>query len=244
MNKLFVAGIAAASALCGAPALAADMPTKAPVYKAPPAVVVSTWTGCYIGGNVGGGWAEKHIVDVAEGLGDRDRHTSSGFVGGGQIGCDYQVNNWVFGVQGLFDGADITGTHFDFANPANLTWHSKNSWFGTLTGRIGYTIQPMALLYAKVGGAWVRDHNLLILFGGPGTQSTPDTTMTGWTVGTGVEYKFAPDWSVFAEYNYIGLATKGNEPFFDSLAVKSFPYDVHNNLQTVLVGVNYRFGSR
>jgi outer membrane immunogenic protein len=240
MKKLLVAGIAV-GAFCVAPALAADLPTKGPVYKA--AAPYDPWTGCYIGGNIGGSWAKKRIVDQEPGFEDRlrDDHTGSGFVGGGQIGCDYQVNNWVFGIQGLFDGADITGTHFDFANPPVLTWHSKNSWFGTLTGRIGYTVQPMALLYAKAGGAWVRDHNLLTFAGG--TQSTPDTTMTGWTVGTGFEYKFAPNWSAFVEYNYVGLSIKNREPFTQTNG-QVFPYDVHNNLQTILVGLNYRFGGR
>jgi outer membrane immunogenic protein len=147
----------------------------------------------------------------------------------------------VFGVQGLFDGADIKGSAADLANPL-LNWTSKNEWFATVTGRIGYAVQPALLIYGKGGGAWVKDHNLLT-FGTAATQSTPDTTMNGWTAGAGLEYMFAPNWSVFGEYNYVWLNTKSRETFTRSTDGATFPYDVHNNLQTVLVGINYHFGN-
>ncbi len=65
--------------------------------------------------------------------------------------------------------------------------------------------------------------------------------MSGWTAGGGLEYKFAPNWSAFVEYDYIGLATFNREPFTRSTDGLVFPYDVHNNLQIVLAGVSYRF---
>src|SRR5215218_6002110 len=109
MKKLLAASVAL-SGLLGSPVLAADLPAKAPVYKAAVAAPLFTWTGCYLGANVGGGWARKRIVDQEpepELIGvDGDRHNSSGVVGGGQIGCDYQMNNWVFGIQGMFDAAN------------------------------------------------------------------------------------------------------------------------------------------
>ncbi|MBR1124012.1 porin family protein [Bradyrhizobium lablabi] len=239
MKKLFAAS-AGLAALFVSPALAADLPAKAPIYKAAAAPIFN-WTGCYVGANIGGGWARKHIVDQEPGLEgvDRDRHNSSGVVGGGQIGCDYQVNSFVFGIQGMFDAADITGSGLDLANPL-LTWTSKNEWFATVTGRVGFAVTPAALIYAKGGGAWVKDHSLLTF--ATGTQSTPDRTMNGWTVGGGLEYMFAPNWSVFAEYNYIWLQSNDRATFTRSTDGATFPYDVHNNLQTVLVGINYRFG--
>jgi outer membrane immunogenic protein len=239
MKKLLPLGVALAW-LLGSPALAADLPAKAPVYRAAAAPLFN-WTGCYLGANLGGGWARKHIVDQEPGLVgvDRDRHNSSGFVGGGQIGCDYQVNNWVFGIQGMFDGADISGSNRDLSNPL-LNWTSRNEWFGSVTGRFGYAVTPGALIYAKGGGAWVKDHNILTF--GTVTQTTPDTTMNGWTVGGGLEYMFAPNWSIFAEYNFVSLNTKERSTFTRNTDGATFPYDVHNNLQTVLVGINYRFG--
>ncbi len=106
-----------------------------------------SWTGCYIGANIGGGWADKDVADVLQ---PRDSHGSSGIVGGGQAGCDYQVQSWVLGIQGMWDAADISGEGKDLANPA-LTWKSTNSWFATLTGRIGYAVQPQMMIYAKGG---------------------------------------------------------------------------------------------
>src|SRR5713226_3547401 len=104
MKKILLAGIAAA-ALCGAPVLAADMPTKGPVYKATPAPVVS-WTGCYIGGNLGGGWGRGGWDNVGAPFA---RTTPDGFVRGGQVGCDYQFGSLVVGVRGLFDWSNLKG---------------------------------------------------------------------------------------------------------------------------------------
>ena len=67
--------------------------------------------------------------------------------------------------------------------------------------------------------------------------------MNGWTVGGGLEYMFAPNWSVFAEYNYLGL-NKRSETFTRSIDGATFQDSVYNNMQTILFGINYRFGSR
>src|SRR5206468_6342359 len=95
MKKILYASLAIA-ALVASPALAADM--RAPVVKAPPMPApIYTWTGCYIGGNVGWGRTETRITDFETGL-DDGRHTADGIVGGGQVGCDYQfASNWVLG---------------------------------------------------------------------------------------------------------------------------------------------------
>src|ERR671930_460 len=92
-------------------ASAADLrPRPAAPYQPPPPAPVFSWSGCYIGANIGGGWADKSFNDAA-GLvtgvpgADLGTHTASGVIGGGQIGCDYQAGVWVFGVQGMFDGS-------------------------------------------------------------------------------------------------------------------------------------------
>src|ERR1700688_716690 len=87
-------------------ASAADLPVKAPV-----AAPAYSWTGCYIGGNLGGGWTHKEFHFRAE---DEGTLNVGGFVGGGQVGCDYQfASNWLIGVQGMFDGTTIKGTDID-----------------------------------------------------------------------------------------------------------------------------------
>jgi outer membrane immunogenic protein len=235
-------------------ASAADMPVKAPVVRPAP-VVVAPWTGCYVGANVGYGWSPTRWYDPPTGV-EFAHHTADGVVGGGQVGCDYQVQNWVFGIQGMFDGAGLKGssTNLFLDSTGQTIDETKVSWFATLTGRVGYTIQPMTLLYVKGGFAWVRSkYTECCEFIPPVPPGPPiftdfledgvaSVTRTGWTVGGGVEHMFAPNWSVFAEYNYIGLGT--DSITFQPLAPATTPfaYNIKQNVQTVLIGVNYRWG--
>ena len=147
-------GVVGAALLFAVPALAADLGRPAPpVYKAPPPVVpVLSWTGCYIGGNGGGGSAHKENIDnfpsPAQSLGS---HAARGGMGGGQVGCDYQVSSWVFGVRGMFDWSDLEGQNTIPQNPA-VAYSTKISAIATATGRIGYAITPLWRL-AQMGDA-------------------------------------------------------------------------------------------
>ena len=90
---------------------------------------------------------------------DLGSHTASGFIGGGQIGCDYQAGMWVFGLQGMFEGSAMQGSNTD---PSGLfVMNSQIPWLATVTGRVGVTAAPTVLVYAKGGGAWVRDNYTL-----------------------------------------------------------------------------------
>lgn len=238
-------------------ASAADMPVKAPIRPAP--VMAAPWTGCYIGANVGYGWSPTRWSDPATGV-EFAHHTADGVVGGGQVGCDYQTGNWVFGVQGMFDGAGLKSSSTNlFLDPTGQTIDTtKVNWFATLTGRVGYTIQPPTLLYIKGGVAWVRSkYTECCEPGGGGGGGPPpgggeiesvladgvaSVTRTGWTVGGGVEHMFAPNWSVFLEYNYIGLGTDRITFQPINSTPTPFAYDIKQNVQTVLLGVNFRWG--
>src|SRR5215470_18417484 len=139
------------SALAATSAIAADLrappppPLPAPVYL---------WTGCYLGGNIGWAQASAHFEDRF-GV-DDGRLSNSGFAGGGQIGCDYQfAANWVFGVQGMIDGADINRSRVSVLDP-DFTFHSDVRWFGTITARLGYLITPQFLFYVKGGWGTVK----------------------------------------------------------------------------------------
>src|SRR5215475_520350 len=174
-------------------AIAADVSARAPSpYQPPPAPLpVFSWTGCYVGANIGGGWASKSSNDVSGFVtgvpgADLGSHTASGVIGGGQIGCDYQAGIWVFGVQGMFEGSGMEGSN---TQPSGLLVNNTTiPWLATVTGRVGVTAAPTVLLYAKGGGAWVRDEYSLT-FGGV-TLANADTTQSGWTVGGGVEWVF------------------------------------------------------
>ena len=145
----------------------------------------------------------------------------------------------------------MKGSSINWAlDPAGgVTNTTKISWFTTLTGRLGYTVEPRTLLYAKGGVAWVRskfreccEPTVLIPdeigFLGDGYANV---TRTGWTIGAGVEHMFQPRWSVFAEYNFIGL---GNDSItFTPIppAVLPFRYKIDQDMHMIVTGINYRF---
>jgi outer membrane immunogenic protein len=247
MKKILLS-VAALVATCGG-AMAADLAarpyTKAPAMIAP----VYSWTGCYIGGNVGYGWSQtKWETNALE----FTSHHVDGVAGGGQIGCDYQSGPWVFGIQGMFDAADMKGSGVNrFLDPGGRVIDaSKFSWLATLTGRLGYTVQPTTLLYVKGGAAWARANfkeccePTVFLADTIGflADGIADRTRSGWTVGAGLEHMFAPNWSAFIEYDYIGLGrqTVTFSPINGSPG--PFNYRIDQNIHTVLAGINYRFG--
>jgi outer membrane immunogenic protein len=253
-SKLVVSAVAVAiGATFGigeAPAadLAARSYTKAPVYSAPPV----SWTGCYIGGNIGGGWdrfnaGQLAVAGVPTPFIDYGSNNGSGVVGGGQIGCDYQfAANWVIGIQGQAEFGTINSSNAVVAFPG-ITAQFKLKNIETVTGRIGYIITPAVLAYLKGGAAWTNASAAAVAPNGLiGEQA--NFTMSGYTVGGGLEWIFAQGWSVFAEYNYMDFGTKsvnllstGMVPGFgvagdlvDTAAIKL-------KTQTAIVGVNYKF---
>jgi outer membrane immunogenic protein len=219
---------------------------------------VASWSGCYAGGNIGFGWQRNRTTDVdptnAGLFADAGSDTGSGVVGGGQIGCDHQFSGgWVIGVQGMFDGADVSGRHiapFAYSGDTTEAFSTKADWFTTLTARLGYTVTPDTLLYVKGGAAWVHENSgdVAPTAVAPATPYAGGATDTraGYAVGAGAEYRFSINWSSFAEYDYIGLGSKTSGYTYNCGAACGFPdpylYSNRNNFQTVLVGLNYRFG--
>jgi outer membrane immunogenic protein len=215
---------------------------------APPAPVW-TWTGCYIGGNVGYGWAPT--TWSGNGL-DFASHTATGAVGGGQVGCDYQTNRWVFGIQGLFDAAGLKGSSANLLLDPNggVIDTTKVTWLATLTGRVGYAFAPMTMFYVKGGIAWVHSkfteccQTAIFFLDSIGflADGVADVTRSGWTIGAGLEHAFAPSWSAFLEYDYIGLGSHAVTFSPINNAPGPFIYHIDQNAHLILAGVNYRFG--
>jgi opacity protein-like surface antigen len=137
-------------------------PSDARALKAarplPPAPIRS-WTGCYIGANLGGVWDK--ISDIRTGQGhplaplDYGSDKGSAFVAGDQAGCDYQVGKWIVGVEGQYDWGKVNSTHVIPPFP-RFSYNTTLSNFATLAGRAGYTVLPQAFLYGKAGGAFGR----------------------------------------------------------------------------------------
>jgi outer membrane immunogenic protein len=227
MKKLLL--VAAAAGLWGAPALAADMPVKAAPYAAP--APLFNWTGCYVGGNAGYGWSREKVFDALPGGVEVNNVTADGAVAGGQLGCDVQSSAWVFGVRGLWDWADLKKTDPEL-NPAFID-HLTIRSFARVTGRVGYAIQPDSLLYVDGGWAWMKTHFHLQ----SPTGGTADFWNGGWTVGVGWEKMISPNWSFFIEYEYADLGKKRD------IATGTALTNLDQNLNVVLIGLNYRFAS-
>ncbi|HEU0083866.1 MAG TPA: outer membrane beta-barrel protein [Bradyrhizobium sp.] len=252
MNKFLTGSIAAVAMAVAVPALAADL---APRYsKAPPPapIMVYNWTGCYIGGNVGGGRArtEQDRVGFVTGAvfapQDFGRSENTNVIGGGQIGCDYQfAGNWVLGVQGMVDFGDIRSSHAVTTFPTFSSTIRLQDTI-TATGRIGYLFAPQVLAYVKGGGAWARVDYSFFQPGGALSESALGVDRTGWTVGGGLEWMFAPGWSVFGELNYMDFGRR-NIAFLSAVPPAlnaGSPGDVIRTRLEVgqaLVGVNYKF---
>jgi outer membrane immunogenic protein len=217
--KNLLPAIVATIVFAAGDAMAADMPLKAP---RPPAPVYS-WTGCYIGGNVGGIWERdttvigiSEPVPAATGIGfgvargqipvsfSYDRNSS---LAGGQIGCNYQFTNLVVGIE-----TDIAGTRLNGEQTLSplvpplvrytSTVTQSTSWFGTTRGRIGAAWDNV-LLYATGGVAYAKVSNTYFLSDVPSggilfAVGADSATQVGWTVGGGLELGFG-SWSVKGE---------------------------------------------
>jgi outer membrane immunogenic protein len=213
---------------------AADL-GRVPVYS-PPLPIVPSWTGCYAGLNVGGSWAQASLSDpiLSSSFGSISR---GGLAGAGQLGCDFQAGPVVLGFQGMADAMNITASGLQPNGFVTNTF--KVAWIETLTARLGVLVQPSTLLYAKGGAAWLQGNVAMTI---PGLSiSTGNTTLGGWTVGGGFEFMFAPNWSAFVEYGYQGFGTN-QAAFAGSGGAFPLNFNLNVNTQTVLIGVNFRFG--
>jgi len=242
MRKVLVA--TAALIALASPAIAADM--RLPRYKAPPPVVAAwSWTGCFLGGHAGGLWATQKdwIVRTPGGafygqsLGEHDEHS---FVGGAQVGCDYQfAGGFVIGVQGDDAWTNAEGSH-DSAREIGVAYHSKVRSLASVTGRVGYAWDRF-LGYVRSGGAWERDDywaTTIIL----GTAYTARETRSGWTIGVGGEYAFTNVLSGFVEYNYYDFGTR-QISFTPQVAGLGPAFvDVKETKSVVRAGLNLRVG--
>lgn len=220
--KSFLMGTVALAAIgLALPASAADLAAR-PYTKAPAPVPVQVynWTGFYIGGFGGYGWTG----DVTSGAGGLDM---TGGFGGGTIGYNWQNNNVVFGIEVDAAGGDISAS----AGVPGVLWaKSQINAFGTVRGRLGVTPSPSSLLYVTGGYAWANNKLSVDLGNGVISDSR---THSGWTVGAGLEYMFAPNWSAKVEYLYADLS--GQDYFNGAVSSGS------TSLNSVKAGINYHF---
>ena len=242
--KKFLLGTVGLIALLGvaAPASAADLAPR-PYTKAPPPVVapIYDWTGFYIGAN--GGWGQsRNCVDflvTGFDFADGCRERSGGLVGG-QLGYRWQFNQFVVGVEGQGDWADLSNTRVSIINPLFST-RTKTDGIGLITGQIGYAWNA-SLFYVK-GGAAVTSNRFSILDTLTGTElAAASATRWGGTVGVGWEYGFAPNWSAGIEYDHLFMGNSNNSFSVANPIVAGALNRISQDVDMVTVRVNYRFG--
>jgi outer membrane immunogenic protein len=225
-------------------AFAADLAVKAPALKAG-APVPFTWTGCFIGGHVGGAFSQDRTSNT---LGNSTSFSSSSFVGGGQIGCDYQfAPGWVVGVEGRAAWTDLKGGHPGSVRnlvtgvvvPSRFT--TRNDFLASATARLGYSVADRWLVFVRGGAAWTheKDDDAFANAAGVVVDPSATSTRTGWTVGTGVEWAFAPHWSTSLEYNYYDFGTHGLTMIQNNASVVGL--SVKDTIHAVTAGVDYHF---
>jgi outer membrane immunogenic protein len=273
MKKLATA--IAAIALVGTPAFAADMAVKMPVKAPPPAPVpVYNWTGFYAGLNAGAVCSRASanpgaFIAIAGGVDFPDRQAAGmfpsflgsdcGFIGGGQIGYNFQSLNWVWGLETDFQGTSLHRSD-NRSFPATAAFggfdanteqaSQKTAFLGTVRGRVGFLTTQTLLIYGTGGLAYGQVSNNVSTTGVPNgfpgvTVSTGDTnTKVGWTAGGGGEWLFAPKWSVKVEalnYRLNSDTVSLNYAVLPGVAPAAINYTFKNDGVIARAGLNYQF---
>lgn len=225
MKTYLLSGVAALGLLAATAAGAADLPSRkgpvaAPYMPAP----MFTWTGFYLGANLGGGWGEFSHGGVRRFIGD-----PSGFIAGGQVGYNYQVNQFVLGLEADLQYSDM---HSGSQGPgAPLISKAEIEYFGTVRGRVGYAFDRF-LPYLTGGFAYGNTKIALrpgVTINGIGSD---DAALYGWTVGAGLEYAVTNNITVRGEYLYVDLEKKN---YFNGGA------KIGTDFSVVRAALNYKF---
>ncbi|PNG24521.1 outer membrane protein [Methylocella silvestris] len=241
LRRVLLASVGAI-ALAGT-ALAADLPSRAPPPVYVPPAPIFTWTGVYIGGQIGYAWGQG-----SANFGDANGNfigfsgNGNGVIGGAHVGYNLQLNQFVVGLEGSVDGSSIgkssSGTVFlNDGSAAGVNFHSNANVQGSIRGRVGYAWDRV-LVYATGGVAFAGVNASLST---PVSYDSASTTKVGWTVGGGVEYAVTNNWSIRAEYRYSNF---GNATLYPaSLAgFDNGPYVNRKfNVNQVQVGFSYKF---
>ena len=271
MRKLLLLGMSVFAALMlGSTAQAADMPVKAPPPAAP---VMYNWTGFYIGAHIGGAWFGGNNHDRFDGFNncigeicfeDNGFGRNNGrFIGGGQLGYNYQVGQYVWGIEGQISGVAnnnddeacgffTVGVVHDFL----FRCRNRSGWIASIAARLGVTFGQTGnwLLYVKGGGAFA-DANFGLRFRDDCATivsaticnsgvvfNNNDNTRTGWMIGVGLEYGAWGNWSWKLEYNFMDFGNRNLH--FDNVMIDSriiHDLDFNRQINVVKFGLNYRF---
>ena len=206
----------------------------------------SDWTAVYIGLNGSWNWLSSSVSSPAQTQGTTDfpsasygSQSGSGPAGGLQLGFDYQMDQVVLGIQAI---TSVTGFDSSATTSDGSKIGTELTSYGSLNARLGYLLQPEILAYAKGGLAFgsfkYTDKNSSEGYSG----SQDDVRRQGWMVGGGMEYKFAENWSAFAEYDYTFFGSQTEELSYKNASWgNNYKYKFDQDIGSAVIGVNYRF---
>jgi len=191
MKKYLLASVAALGLVAAGAASAADLPSRKGPVVAPVYVPAFTWTGFYVGANAGYGWGNVNANGFAN-VGDLD-----GFVGGGQVGYNYQMGQFVVGLEADLQAADLSS-----GNNLGLV-RVKTDYFGTVRARVGVAFDRFM---PYITGGWAYGNVKTSI---PGIGFSSDRSHTGgYAVGAGLEYAVTNNIIAGVEYLYVDLGEK------------------------------------
>jgi outer membrane immunogenic protein len=221
--------VAAGAAIFSASAFAGE-----PVYD--------PWTGCYVGGNTGFAHFDIHTVQV--GNADLGSSSGEGWSYGGQVGCDARFQNFVLGVRGMWDGSDASADKalgpLNLGNFAGEKQSTRLKEFKTLDAKAGFLASPSFMIYGVGGVAWSDFRTLYNP--APGVKWRADDSWTGYNVGVGGSWLFAPNWELWVEYDHLQFGNRGvTAKFVGAGVVNDVALTQKPRIDAVLVGLNYRF---
>ena len=228
MKKFLLAGAAVAALASGAQAADLGSP-RAPVAAAVVAPAFS-WTGFYLGAHAGFGWASARYTDFTGRLGTGST-TANGLFGGVQAGYNWQINNFVFGVEGDLSAGGLRRT---YALTAAESYRATVPFLSSLRARAGIAADR-ALFYVTGGLGVVTFNDRVFTTATRATLFSASTTRAGYTLGAGIEYAITQNWTAKAEYLYYGFGDRRNQ-FTTNDRTRT---DIH----TVKIGVNYLFST-
>ncbi|MDO8399671.1 MAG: outer membrane beta-barrel protein [Bradyrhizobium sp.] len=250
MKKFLVAtaGILAMATSASAADLSARPYTKAPMVVA----AAYDWSGFYIGLNGGGGSSHKcwDLTNNGAPLIPAEAggcHDATGGTVGGQLGYRWQASNWVFGLEAQGNWADFSGSNAATSLAlAGFTNRSRIDAFGLFTGQVGYAWNN-ALLYVKGGAAVVNDKYSTYQTATALTLFTGSETRWGAVIGAGVEFGFAPNWSVGVEYDHMFMGSRdvdgyGAGNFGIPVGARAAINRIGQDVDMVTARLNYRWG--
>jgi outer membrane immunogenic protein len=243
MQKTLAAATVAALVGFAGAANAADLYRSGGSLK-DPIVPVTSWTGFYVGANVGGAWGDLEVTNVDNYTGIKKfSNDPAGVLVGGTIGYNIQSGAFVFGIEGDLGYMDLGNTKVQPLSPGGDTKSNiDGGLYGDITARVGYSFDK-ALVYAKGGYAFydgeadVVDNCNTGACGGALNHSNKTDTLSGWVIGGGIEYAWSPTYSLKAEYLHYEFDAE-RVRFVDA----AYRWDNTLNVDTVKVGINYHIG--